>query len=288
MIFRSPSLTWKQWGCLLAVCISSQIEKSCAQISIIPKPENPTVGNSVVLPINYYGEIQIITWFRNRGTIDSMEILTYNPVSRSPPNNGPQYTGRETVLEDGSLRISNLMTNYSGAYTLQITGQNTYVVGTAELTVSHASANSVSSENPVPPLTNPDTGTGKYIGAVVGAVVGGVAVLGLFIAGLVIYIKKWKRRPTQQPIFDATKSSTEQTNQTSPTVGSLQPDMRRLPSIPSHNFPIESRTADEQQINSGADDYENPYMELTYEYQIAYDELQIASSEQEVSTAECY
>ncbi|KAG8454049.1 hypothetical protein GDO86_000618 [Hymenochirus boettgeri] len=115
--------------------IFAQVNLRFCQISITSVPLKPTTGQTVLLQVGYRGKILNINWYRGRGTANVINILTYSPGSEYNSTPGPQYSGREIVLDDGSLQISNILTNYSGFYTLQLTIPEDYLLEVVELTV---------------------------------------------------------------------------------------------------------------------------------------------------------
>ncbi|XP_012824545.2 carcinoembryonic antigen-related cell adhesion molecule 3 isoform X1 [Xenopus tropicalis] len=133
-MFHSSFSVLKQWRYLLSVLICT-LEVGLSQVSISIIPLRPAVGDTVFLVVDYKREILNINWYRGRGTADRINILTFSPGSEFDPTPGPQYTGREKVLDNGTLKISDLMTNYSGAYTLQLTIPDGHSIDTVELTV---------------------------------------------------------------------------------------------------------------------------------------------------------
>ncbi|KAM4706754.1 uncharacterized protein O3C94_000386 [Discoglossus pictus] len=300
MFSRRGSLTWERWGYFLTALICSQFPMSWSQVFITLQPPMPTVGQNVLLSVTTNDEILMINWFKGSDTGSNMNILTYNPVRRVPPTHGKMYTGRETVVDNGSLLISNLITNDSGFYTVQLTTAINAIVATTELTVLPANGGGntailvtpVTPGSTVPPLNQPapngggstlipitpvipgsavpplnqpgDTGTGKSIGAVVGAAIGGVAAVGLFVTALVMWFKRRSRRTKQESDFESEKPTTGQASKENREY--TYPDPRRLPSIPPVHIPPDTQIT--------TPDNEHPYMELTYPYEVLYKDLQ--------------
>ncbi|XP_053559538.1 uncharacterized protein LOC128649974 [Bombina bombina] len=239
-----------KWGCLLAAIICSQVEMSWSQLLIEPKPSLPSAGKDVELHVKCSFEINHLSWFRGDKTEWSMNILTYYSESKFIP--GPQYTKRETLMGDGSLYIKNLMTNYSGMYTLEIKTPELTIHNSVELRISITS--NILHQNTLPPnsIKAPETKTtsppgGKnYLAISVGATIGAVAVLTFVIIGSVIYIKKRSKKDTQEPVYHYVES-------VAPT-REVVPYLEILPSSP----PI----------------YINPaYQDLTKPYEVAYTSL---------------
>ncbi|MEE6461767.1 hypothetical protein FKM82_001397 [Ascaphus truei] len=278
---KHGSLIRQRWGFLLADCspagwssklgpsgdhwippegecspalVYSQVERCWGQLSITPQPESPTVGGSVLLSVDYRGKILIINWYRGSAIEDNRNILTHSPGSSYPVTHGLMYTGRETVLDNGSLQISNLLTNYSGAYTLQLSTTGYPLMKTTEITVYPAS------ETTVPSAAQP--GFRNSVGAVAGIAVGAIVGISLIVAVVIILFKKChktSRKPTYEPEKPATAEHSSPGDY-------IQPDVRRLPSIPPLKFP-----ADYENDNHNTE--EQPYTELAYDYLSTYKNL---------------
>lgn len=77
------------------------------------------VGQTATLTAPVTVGIFSFSWYRGTAAVDAQRILTY-VVSSSVQTNGSQYTGLETPLPDGSLRIRDLTTRYSGDYTVNV------------------------------------------------------------------------------------------------------------------------------------------------------------------------
>ncbi|MEE6461770.1 hypothetical protein FKM82_001397 [Ascaphus truei] len=212
---KHGSLIRQRWGFLLAALVYSQVERCWGQLSITPQPESPTVGGSVLLSVDYRGKILIINWYRGSAIEDNRNILTHSPGSSYPVTHGLMYTGRETVLDNGSLQISNLLTNYSGAYTLQLSTTGYPLMKTTEITVYPASETTVpsaaqpaASETTVPSAAQP--GFRNSVGAVAGIAVGAIVGISLIVAVVIILFKKChktSRKPTYEPEKPATEPS---------------------------------------------------------------------------------
>nr|XP_033818393.1 carcinoembryonic antigen-related cell adhesion molecule 8-like isoform X1 [Geotrypetes seraphini] len=91
-----------------------------AQISIVPVPKTPLVGENVLLSVyGVTGDIQTFDWYRG-GTTDKNQMLNYIPTAISPEKIYSPYEGRLSGFPNGSMEISGLNTNDSGHYTVQI------------------------------------------------------------------------------------------------------------------------------------------------------------------------
>ncbi|KAJ1133271.1 hypothetical protein NDU88_011568, partial [Pleurodeles waltl] len=110
--------------------MTSLLQWSAAQLSVSPDVVTAAVGKIVTLSVGYTGRLQYFTWFRGSGTDADDSIL--GVFGSNPPNPGPRYTGRETTLPGGSLRITDVQVNYTGNYTVQM---NTDQGGVQQATV---------------------------------------------------------------------------------------------------------------------------------------------------------
>ncbi|XP_053559539.1 uncharacterized protein LOC128649975 [Bombina bombina] len=280
-------LSQSKWWFLLAV-LMYQVEMNWSQLTVISQPLYPTEGQNVLLRVSFSSEIYNINWYRGSNTFYSMNILTYSPGS--DVTHGPNYTGRETVLDDGSLHIRDLLTNYSGVYTLELTTPDYILKRNVDLTVSPASGNRnnmLSTAVPTTQLINSKTLTPRsivlfrtksfneftttYITAseknniVVGITVGSVVAISLFITGLVIYLKKYKRKGCVEQVYQDVYLA-DTVNEITPYSEYKPTDQRSLPSIPLPNtYPTYQNTNSEE---------ENHYMGLTKYSEAAYMDLQ--------------
>lgn len=93
------------------------------------------MGQNVLLNVTSTDKILMINWFRGEGTDTSISILTLNPISNFKPTPGKMFTGREEVMTDGSLKISNLSTSDTGIYTLELSIPDSFRTETFQLTV---------------------------------------------------------------------------------------------------------------------------------------------------------
>ncbi|XP_078507292.1 uncharacterized protein LOC144767789 [Lissotriton helveticus] len=105
------------WGWIHTVWVTSLFQCTAAQLSITPDVVTAAVGDNVTLSVRYEGRLQYCNWFRSGG--DDAKDLILSLLGRDPFY-GPQSTGRETALPDGSLRITDVQTNYTGSYTVEM------------------------------------------------------------------------------------------------------------------------------------------------------------------------
>ncbi|XP_069490764.1 carcinoembryonic antigen-related cell adhesion molecule 8-like [Ambystoma mexicanum] len=72
-------------------------------------------GETVTLPSPVTATVKFLNWYRGTIATYSGKILVYHP-STPRQTNGPQYTGREKALPDGSLQIKDVRTSDTGEY----------------------------------------------------------------------------------------------------------------------------------------------------------------------------
>lgn len=99
-----------------------------------PEVVTATVGETVTLPAPVTADVLVFSWYRGPVVLDTQQILTYLGAT-SKPVTGPQHTGLETGLPDGSLRIRDVTTSYTGAYTVSVTGSDGQRTATRQLRV---------------------------------------------------------------------------------------------------------------------------------------------------------
>ncbi|XP_078509031.1 cell adhesion molecule CEACAM6-like [Lissotriton helveticus] len=75
------------------------------------------VGNTATLSAAGSRDVLVFSWYRGTAVVDTQRIFSYT-VSSAIQYSGPQYTGREVGRPDGSLQIRELLTNYTGYYTV--------------------------------------------------------------------------------------------------------------------------------------------------------------------------
>ncbi|XP_063281876.1 uncharacterized protein LOC134566097 [Pelobates fuscus] len=307
------NLSSKRWRYLLTVLLYSQVEICCSLYLIITiEPPKPAVGQSVLFLVPYTGELYNVNWYRGKGTGDKISILTHGPGSPYPPTRGPLYTGRETVMDNGTLQISDLMTNYSGFYTVEITTPAGLQYQSIELTV-YADPNgdnnptkafpksylTTTTQNPKSyhtryPQDRPGSQPfkGSYIVIPVGISVGIVIVIGLVISGVIIWKKKCSKK-SQEPFYEEADKTTLATQEHITSKYNLQVISRRLPSVPpftnSAIYQDSNRNVEGNYVNgiksqadsdttSNTNEDEHPYTDLNYLYtSSAYQVLQRAS-----------
>ncbi|XP_078509041.1 uncharacterized protein LOC144768902 [Lissotriton helveticus] len=107
-----------RWGWIHTVWVTSLFQCTTAQLSITPDVVTAAVGDTVTLSVRYEGRLEYVAWFRGGGTRRDDVILSL--FGSDPPVNGPQSTGRESLLPDGSLRITDVQTNHNGTYTVRM------------------------------------------------------------------------------------------------------------------------------------------------------------------------
>ncbi|XP_078507381.1 uncharacterized protein LOC144767916 [Lissotriton helveticus] len=107
-----------RWGWIHTVWVTSLFQCTAAQLSITPDVVTAAVGDTVTLSVRHEGRLEDVVWVRGEGT-DGDDIFLYLSRYR-PPVYGLQSTGRESVLPDGSLRITDVQTYHSGNYTVRM------------------------------------------------------------------------------------------------------------------------------------------------------------------------
>ncbi|KAJ1133220.1 hypothetical protein NDU88_011517 [Pleurodeles waltl] len=118
------------WGWMHTALLTSLLRWSAAQLSVSPDVVTAAVGETVTLSVGYTGRLRYFMWYRGGKANANESIL--NVFGSGPPTPGPGYTGRETALPDGSLRIRDVQMNYTGSYTVLM---NTDLGGLREATV---------------------------------------------------------------------------------------------------------------------------------------------------------
>ncbi|XP_040184876.1 uncharacterized protein LOC120917552 isoform X2 [Rana temporaria] len=256
MIYSEDFIKWHHWGYLAAAIICAQIENGSL---ITIQPPNPTVGQNVLLNVEYEGKIIMMNWYKGSGTSDSMLIVTINPET-SALTTGKMFTGREKVMNNGSLLISNLRTSDAGDFTVQLSIPGSFTSETAQLTVNGygrppppiiavsggpTQALPVSSYPYLNPTTSESQPKANVNQVLIGAVVGSLTAVFLAVTAVIVYCKKY-RKPSQAPVEKPSvdKVSKPQYN-----------EERRLPSIPPRPYQ-----------NEGRSNEEHPYEDLSYIY----------------------
>ncbi|XP_078506503.1 cell adhesion molecule CEACAM8-like [Lissotriton helveticus] len=140
-------------------------------------------GETATLSAPANKDIFSVNWFKGTSTSSTQKIIMYlASTGRRTP--GPQHTGRETVLANGSLRIANLRSSDSGNYTATVTQRNgVFLTGTSQHLRVYGSAGKAP-----PPHISP----GLSVGATVGIVIGVLAAVIIIVCALVyvLVIKK--------------------------------------------------------------------------------------------------
>ncbi|XP_053317403.1 carcinoembryonic antigen-related cell adhesion molecule 3 [Spea bombifrons] len=220
-------MDWQKWRYIFAGLILLHVEVCWSQYSVITlQPSVPTVGGTVSLLVNYNDIIYNVNWYRGDGTNPRINIASYSPNSSYPAVYGPMYTGREKLLESGTLQISNLMANYSGIYTLELTDARGVRTWNIELNVQPPSGNGNISSTSPPEMNK---------GVVAGIAVGVIAASGLVITGVVIWMKRCCGSSTE-PIYEKENPKTAKPTMNNDTAWKHDQPAQRLPSLPPRNF----------------------------------------------------
>ncbi|XP_078507277.1 uncharacterized protein LOC144767769 [Lissotriton helveticus] len=103
-----------RWGWIHTVWVTSLFQCTAAQLSITPDVVTAVVGDTVTLSVRYKGRLEYVVWFR--GGRPSKDDVIIALVDSPHPFYGHQSTGQETLLPDGSLRITDVQTYHSGNY----------------------------------------------------------------------------------------------------------------------------------------------------------------------------
>ncbi|XP_078509032.1 uncharacterized protein LOC144768892 [Lissotriton helveticus] len=106
------------WGWIHTVWVTSLFQCTAAQLSITPDVVTTAVGDNVTLSLRYEGRFRFCHWFRDGGADGDYLILSL--FGSCPPVYGLQSTGRESLLPDGSLRITDVQTDHTGNYTVEM------------------------------------------------------------------------------------------------------------------------------------------------------------------------
>ncbi|XP_078509043.1 cell adhesion molecule CEACAM6-like [Lissotriton helveticus] len=111
----APMKYLKQLPVFLGVCVQpSSTQGAAVEVT------NAGVGQTVTLTAPVNVNLLTFAWYRGGMVADAQLIYNYF-VSPPVQVNGPQYTDRETGRPDGSLVIRDLLTNYTGNYTVNVT-----------------------------------------------------------------------------------------------------------------------------------------------------------------------
>ncbi|XP_078506500.1 cell adhesion molecule CEACAM8-like [Lissotriton helveticus] len=110
---------WIHTAWVTSVWVTSLLQCTAAQLSITPDVVTAAVGDNVTLSVRYEGRFRYCNWYRGGGT-DAKDQIFGLFDSDAPPFYGSGSTGRESVLPDGSLRITDVQTDHSGNYTVRM------------------------------------------------------------------------------------------------------------------------------------------------------------------------
>ncbi|XP_041446122.1 uncharacterized protein LOC121403020 isoform X2 [Xenopus laevis] len=253
-------------------------------LSITINPPKPISGQTVLLQFSYSGEIFIINWYRGRGTFIKRNILTYSPGSGEPATPGEECTWREKIVDNGMLEISNIMTNYSGEYTLQISTSNGLQTVTEELTVVPGNGNNdnvpedttLSTSHTFPAffttaeLIQPIGHTGYILPVLI--TIGAVIAIGILVLVVTIWHNKKKKRSFEEPVYEAEPGTERAMEANSSSRETMQPAVRWTPyPILLDHYPSDYQNSNivyEEviHINNSVvpNNAENPYTDLTY------------------------
>ncbi|XP_078507406.1 cell adhesion molecule CEACAM4-like [Lissotriton helveticus] len=133
----SYTLGARTWCFLLTAFLGFGVHVSTTPISIKLVPESPMVGGEVVLTPSYDGPRYNVHWYRAAGNnlYYKNAIMAYNPEFNLT-HFGYNFSSRETVYGDGSLKITNLTIRDTGSYTVEIITPSDPAQATVQLTVS--------------------------------------------------------------------------------------------------------------------------------------------------------
>ncbi|XP_078539634.1 uncharacterized protein LOC144824398 isoform X2 [Lissotriton helveticus] len=105
---------WIHTAWVTSVCVTSLFQCTAAQLSITPDVVTAAVGDNITLSVRYVGRLGYVIWSRSGYGV----ILDL--FGNTPTFYGPQSTGRESLLPDGSLWITDVQTNHTGNYTVEM------------------------------------------------------------------------------------------------------------------------------------------------------------------------
>ncbi|KAJ1133237.1 hypothetical protein NDU88_011534 [Pleurodeles waltl] len=157
---------------------------------------NARVGESITMDTPLTVAVSIVSWYRGTGKTNQNLILRYI-VPLPQRNKGPQHTGRETLLTDGSLHIRDLRLSDAGDYIVVVESIGIKTAGSRQLEVHEA--------YPTPPTATtsmcscPSFSSSSWqvaLGVACAVLLTAAAVL---IAGVVVhYERRLNQRGTQQ------------------------------------------------------------------------------------------
>ncbi|OBS73692.1 hypothetical protein A6R68_15769, partial [Neotoma lepida] len=97
-----------------------------AQVTVEAVPPHVAEGKNILLLLRNRPETyQILTWFKEN--LNGQDIVIARFMKSSGTNEtGPAYSGRETLYPNGSLFIQNVTQEDARAFTILVTGENSY------------------------------------------------------------------------------------------------------------------------------------------------------------------
>ena len=105
---------------LLVSILTCWLLPTTAQITIESVPPIAVEGDNVLLFVQNLPEnVQTLSWYTGGKPLKMFEIARHVIATNSSVM-GPAHSGRETMLNNGSLMIKNVTRKDSGYYTLQI------------------------------------------------------------------------------------------------------------------------------------------------------------------------
>ncbi|XP_069490793.1 carcinoembryonic antigen-related cell adhesion molecule 4-like [Ambystoma mexicanum] len=266
------------WGFILTALLGFGTQECTAQISVKLVPDPPVVGGEITLTVGYGGAINMVNWYRATGNeiFQYNAILTYSPANMSLQTTGSKYTGRETGLPDGSLKIINLKATDMGFYTVQITTPTGPMQNTVHLSFMGrpgapltTSAMLGATESGAPPRRN-----ALPIGAIVGGTIGGILAAALLTtAAIMLYKRRRNSELSGRPLPVPPPRRDLQIHSYGASVksdGYIDPKELNTPT-PQYETVLPTMLGD---LNSNATEDENVYTELEYSDRNLYNRLQ--------------
>ncbi|KAB0351770.1 hypothetical protein FD754_016627 [Muntiacus muntjak] len=109
---------------LVASLLACGITQASSQMYISPDPFTGFKGFRSLLTVNNAPkDVQEYSWHRGANDTEENLIISYNTTSHSQQN-GPMYSGRETVFGTGALLIKDSQLNDTGNYTVRAAAVN--------------------------------------------------------------------------------------------------------------------------------------------------------------------
>ncbi|XP_043935326.1 uncharacterized protein LOC122808429 [Protopterus annectens] len=112
MYFLAYGFDWTMQVFLLASLFSHLSGFTCLTS---PNQVTAETGQSIVLPVNIRHSSSVFIWYRNYEN-ETNKIFEYDTNREVKRVAGQQYTGREDILPNISLKIRNVDINYTGHY----------------------------------------------------------------------------------------------------------------------------------------------------------------------------